>query len=200
MLSKGPSDLPLAIWKQATHKSERPWCTTKNGTGGLLQIIKCQMITFAKETKSKKLLFQELSYHGVNIIFYTHGQFNNLYLPTEKYSERLVCVFHDLDLFSLNVNSNIDPYYNAFYKITKIIRALWLAKRRKEFSWEYVNIVVMSRCFAFLHANHASTNLKKVLNWKTRQVYFTYPFSHMLKLEKSLETCYVNLLSLELTF
>ena len=33
-----------------------------------------QIIAFAKETKSKKLLFQELPYHGVNIIFYNHGQ------------------------------------------------------------------------------------------------------------------------------
>ena len=130
MLGKGPSHLPLAIWKQATHKNERPWCTTKNGTGGLLQIIKCQIITFATKTKSKKVPFQELSYHGVNIIFYTHGQFKNLYLPTKKYSERLVSIFHDLDLFSLNVNSNIDPYYDAFYKITKIICVLWLAERR----------------------------------------------------------------------
>ena len=34
-----------------------------------------------------------------------------------------------------------------------------------------------------------STNLKKVLSWKTRQVYFIYPFPHRLKLGKSLETC-----------
>ena len=33
-----------------------------------------QIIACAKETKSKKLLFQELPYHGVNIIFYDHGQ------------------------------------------------------------------------------------------------------------------------------
>ena len=33
-----------------------------------------QIISFAKETKSKKLLFQELPYHAVNIIFYNHGQ------------------------------------------------------------------------------------------------------------------------------
>ena len=33
-----------------------------------------QIIAFAKETKSKKLLFQELPYHGVNIIFNNHDQ------------------------------------------------------------------------------------------------------------------------------
>ena len=37
--------------------------------------------------------------------------------------------------------------------------------------------------------NHASTNLKKFLSWKTRQVYFIYPFPSRLKLGKSLETC-----------
>ena len=84
------------------------------------------------------------------------------------------------------------------YKITKIVRALWLAERR----------VCMRVCkhgcgvkmFCFSRANHASTNLKKVLSWKTRQVYFIYPFPRRLKLEKSLETCCVNFFSLELTF
>ena len=54
--------------------------------------------------------------------------------------------------------------YNLFYKITKIVRALWLAERR----------VCMTVCkhgcgvkmFCFSHANHASTNLKKFLSWK----------------------------------
>ena len=86
----------------------------------------------------------------------------------------------------------------SFYKITKIVRALWLAERR----------VCMRVCkhgcdvkmFCFSRANHASTNLKKVLSWKTRQVYFIYPFPRRLKLEKSLETCWVHLFLLELTF
>ena len=54
--------------------------------------------------------------------------------------------------------------------------------------------------FCFSRTNHASTNLKKVLSWKTRQVYFIYPFPRRLKLERSLETCCVNFFSLELTF
>ena len=33
-----------------------------------------QIIAFAKETMSKKLLFQELPYRGVNIIFNNHDQ------------------------------------------------------------------------------------------------------------------------------
>ena len=76
------------------------------------------------------------------------------------------------------------------YKITKIVRALWLAERR----------VCMRVCkhgcdikmFCFSRANHASTNLKKVLSWKPRQVYFIHPFSRRLKLGKSVETCCVN--------
>ena len=39
----------------------------------------------------------------------------------------------------------------------------------------------------FSRANHASTNLKKVLRFKTRQVYFIYPFLRRLKLGKSLQ-------------
>ena len=79
---------------------------------------------------------------------------------------------------------------NSDYKITKIVRALWLAEKR----------VCMRVCkhgcdvkmFCFSRANHATTNLKKVLSWKTRQVYFINPFLRRLKLEKSLETCCVN--------
>ena len=85
-----------------------------------------------------------------------------------------------------------------FYKITKIVRALWLAERP----------VCMRVCkhgcdtnlFGFPRANHASTNLKKVLSWKTRQVYFIYPFPRRLKLGKSLETCCVNFFRLSWHF
>ena len=76
------------------------------------------------------------------------------------------------------------------YKITKIVRALWLAERH----------VCMRVCkhgcdvkmFCFSRANHAGTNLKTVLSWKTRQSYFIYPFPRRLKLEQSLETFFVN--------
>ena len=72
------------------------------------------------------------------------------------------------------------------YKITKVIRVLWLAGR-----------VCMKVCkhgcdvkvFCFLRTDHASTNLKKFLKFKTQQVYFIYPFHHPLKLGKSLQTC-----------
>ena len=75
------------------------------------------------------------------------------------------------------------------YKITKIVRALWLAERR-------VCIRVCKhgcdiKMFCFWCANHASTNLKKVLSWKPRKVYFIHPFPRRLKLGKSLERCCV---------
>ena len=41
---------------------------------GIFRYLSTQIIAFAKEAKSKKLLFQELPYHGVNIIFYNQGQ------------------------------------------------------------------------------------------------------------------------------
>ena len=75
----------------------------------------------------------------------------------------------------------------TIYKITQIVRALWLAERR----------VCMRVCkhgcdvkmFCFSRANHAGTNLKKVLSWKvSRQIYFMYPFPPRLKLGKSLQT------------
>ena len=66
------------------------------------------------------------------------------------------------------------------YKITKIVCVLWLAERP----------VCMRVCkhgcdiklFCFLHANHASMNLKKVLSWKPLQVYVIHPFPRQLKL------------------
>ena len=84
------------------------------------------------------------------------------------------------------------------YEITKIVRALWLAER----------CVCMRVCkhgcdvkiFCFSCANHASTNLKKVLSWKTQQLYYIYPFPRWLKLEKSLETCCVNFFRLSWHF
>ena len=54
-------------------------------------------------------------------------------------------------------------------------------------------MVLTSRCFAFRALiTQAQINLKKVLSWKTRQIYFIYPFPRRLKLEKSLETSCVN--------
>ena len=60
-----------------------------------------------------RLLLKELPYFGINFIP-IHGQFNNLIpssFPTKKYLEKLTS-FHDLDLFSLNTGSNINPDFN----------------------------------------------------------------------------------------
>ena len=82
------------------------------------------------------------------------------------------------------------------YKITKMVRALWLADRRVcmrvcKHGCEYVNMVVTSRCFAF-RALITQARIWKILSWKPRQVYFIHPFPRRLKLGKSLETCCVN--------
>ena len=86
----------------------------------------------------------------------------------------------------------------CIYKITKIVHAPWLAERRV--CMRVCNHGCDIKMFCFPCANHASTNLKKILSWKTRQVYFIYPFPRRMKLEKSLETCWVHLFLLELTF
>ena len=80
-----------------------------------------------------------------------------------------------------------------FYKITKIVRALWLAERS----------VCLRVCkhgcgvklFGFSRANHAS----KVFEFKTQKVYFIYPFLRRLKLGKSLQRRCVHFSSLKLT-
>ena len=98
----------------------------------------------------------------------------------------------------LSTKNNTKNKTNCNYKITKIVRALWLAERR----------VCMRVCkhgcdikmFCFSPANHASMNLKKVLSWKPQQVYFVHPFPRGLKLAKSLETRCVNFFRLRWHF
>ena len=62
----------------------------------------------------------KLPYYGINLLS-VHGQFNNI-LPTKKYLESLTSV-RDLELFTLNTNSDINPdinlsnqrIYNRYY-------------------------------------------------------------------------------------
>ena len=57
-----------------------------------------------------KSLLRELPYYGINHLS-AHGEFNNIIgdqSPTKKYLESLTSV-HDLDLFTLNTNSDINP-------------------------------------------------------------------------------------------
>ena len=61
-----------------------------------------------------KSLLRELPY-GINFLS-AHGQFNNIlgdHLPTKKYLESLTSV-HNLDLFTLNTNSDINPDINLY--------------------------------------------------------------------------------------
>ena len=48
------------------------------------------------------------------------------------------------------------------------------------------------KMFYFSRANHASKKFEKVFEFKTRQVYFIYPFLRRLKLGKSLQRRCVN--------
>ena len=63
-----------------------------------------------------KSLFQELPYHGVNILN-CHGQFNNLLsdeLPTKKYLAKLSSIHDFVFLFTLNVQADINPDSNLY--------------------------------------------------------------------------------------
>ena len=66
----------------------------------------------------------------------------------------------------------------------KIVHALWLAERSVCIRVCKHGCDVNMRCFS--RANHTSTNLKKVVEFKTRQVYFIYPLLPRLKLGKHL--------------
>ena len=60
-----------------------------------------------------KCLFNELPYSNVDIIR-VHGQFNNSLtcdLPTKKYLDKLRSLY-EMDLFSLNAQSNLNPDRN----------------------------------------------------------------------------------------
>ena len=82
------------------------------------------------------------------------------------------------------------------YKITKIVRALWLAERS-------VCMRVCKHCcgvklfgFSRLSRKH---KFEKVFEFKTQKVYFIYPFLRRLKLGKSLQRRCVHFSSLKLT-
>ena len=85
-----------------------------------------------------------------------------------------------------------------FYKITEIVRALWLAERS-------VCMRVCKQCcgvklFGFSRANHASTNLKKFSSSKLDKfTLFTHSFVGW-NLENRYKKRWVNFSSLKLTF
>ena len=64
---------------------------------GIQRYLSTQIIAFAKEAKSKKLLFQELPYHGVNVIFYNQGQVRKslgsyMYMRVFTVFEQFLCL------------------------------------------------------------------------------------------------------------
>ena len=63
--------------------------------------------------RANKCLLKNLPFSNVDIIR-THGQFNNSLnsdLPTKKYLDKLRSL-HDLDIFSLNTQSSVNPESN----------------------------------------------------------------------------------------
>ena len=85
----------------------------------------------------------------------------------------------------------------AFYKITKIVRALWLAESSVCMRVCKHGCGVKLLAFRELTRKH---EFEKVFEFKTRQVYFIYPFLRRLKHGKSSQRRRVNFSSLKLTF
>ena len=84
------------------------------------------------------------------------------------------------------------------YKITKIVRALWLAER--SVCMRVYKHGCGVKLFGFSRANHPSTNLKSFgVQNSTSFLYFS-PFLRQLTLGKSLQRRWVNFSSLKLTF
>ena len=80
----------------------------------------------------------------------------------------------------------------GIYKITKIVRALWLANRHVCMRACRHGLDIKMFCFSRTIIM-ASRSLKKVFEMKTQQVYFIHPFPRQPKLGKlSLQTCCVK--------
>ena len=66
---------------------------------------------------SAQCLFRELPYYGIEFIEH-HGQFNNSLNNNLTTKKQLQCLksLHDLDVFSLNINTFVNPDHNLNYK------------------------------------------------------------------------------------
>ena len=66
---------------------------------------------------SSQCLFRELPYNSIEFIE-VHGQFNNSLNNNLTTKKQLQCLksLHDLDLFSLNINTSVNPDHNLNYK------------------------------------------------------------------------------------
>ena len=66
---------------------------------------------------SSQCLFRELPYNSIEFIE-VHGQFNNSLNNNLTTKKQLQCLksLHDLDVFSLNINTSVNPDHNLNYK------------------------------------------------------------------------------------
>ena len=66
---------------------------------------------------SAQCLFRELPYNSIEFIE-VHGQFNNSLNNNLTTKKQLQCPksLHDLDVFSLNINTSVNPDHNLNYK------------------------------------------------------------------------------------
>ena len=66
---------------------------------------------------SAQCLFRELPYNSIEFIE-VHGQFNNSLNNNLTTKKQLQCLksLHDLDVFSLNINTSVNPDHNLNYK------------------------------------------------------------------------------------
>ena len=93
---------------------------------------------------------KELPYFNVDLV-QAHGQFNNSLeslLPTKKYLDKLSSIY-DLDLFSLNIDSNLNPDCNF---AVQQIRCQYFSP--PSFSM-FKNTLKVNKdaCFSLLHNN-----------------------------------------------
>ena len=152
-------------------------------------------LSFPFQIKSKIILFASFTnslFNDIKLVRYKQEDrdnkgFDNLNSPYDSqipptFANIVHTTFKDICYKFLNCSTpsweiqvNIDVY-----KITKIVRALWLAEGRV--CMRVCKLGCDVKMFCFSRANHASTNLKKVLSWKPQQVYFIYPFPRRLKL------------------
>ena len=115
------------------------------------------------------------------------------------YTSKFWSTFQTISISRYRPLTSLTSYTRKLiYKITKIVRALWLAER-------CVCIRVCKhgygvKLFGFSCANHASTNLKKFSSSKLDKfTLFTHSFGR-LKHGKSLQRMWVNVSLLKLTF
>ena len=121
------------------------------------------LISFQKLQFQSFLSFQGLSIH---VFFCIFCEINIFFLCFERLFSCLPQIGSSSQWLNFDKLHNVAPlaHIGPFYKITKIVRGLWLAERRVCMRVCKYGCGVKMLCFS--RANHASTNLKKFLSWK----------------------------------